>query len=82
MGVFGQRYPQNITTEQGFVSVEALKVKPEADHKDGDRVGVDGLPHVGAVVWPGQSYYGTVDRMTGGYLPVNIHAHVHTYISA
>ena len=66
MGVFGQKLPQNITTEQGFSSVESLKVKPEADHKDADRVGLDGLPHVGAVVWPGQAYYGTMDRMTAG----------------
>ena len=42
----------------------ALKVKPEGPHKDADRVGLDGLPHVGAVVWPQQAYYGTVDRMT------------------
>ena len=63
-GVFGQKYPQNITTKQGFSSVQTLKVKPEAEHKDADRVGLDGLPHVGAVVWPSQAYYGTVDRMT------------------
>ena len=44
--------------------MEALKVKPEGLHKDADRVGLDGLPHVGAVVWPQQAYYATVDRMT------------------
>ena len=58
-GVFGQKYPQNITTQEGYPSVNALKVKPEAEHKDADRLGVDGLPHVGAVVWPGQAYYAT-----------------------
>lgn len=58
-GVFGQKYPQNITTQEGYPSVDALKVKPEAEHKDADRLGVDGLPHVGAVVWPGQAYYAT-----------------------
>ncbi|KAL0055264.1 hypothetical protein WJX82_009622 [Trebouxia sp. C0006] len=63
-GVFGQKFPQNITTQEGFSSVDALKVKPEGPHKDADRVGLDGLPHVGAVVWPQQAYYGTVDRMT------------------
>lgn len=63
-GVFGQKYPQNITTKEGFPSVDALKVKPEAQHKDADKVGLDGLPHVGAVVWPSESYYSTVDRMT------------------
>ena len=63
-GVFGQKYPQNITTKEGYPSVEALRVKPEAQHKDADKVGVDGLPHVGAVVWPSEAYYSTVDRMT------------------
>lgn len=63
-GVFGQKYPQNITTREGYPSVEALGVKPEAQHKDADKVGLDGLPHVGAVVWPSESYYSTVDRMT------------------
>lgn len=68
-GVFGQKYPQNITTKQGYSSVEALGVKPEAEHKDADKVGVDGLPHVGAVVWPTESYYATEDRMTCKLLP-------------
>lgn len=63
-GVFGQKYPQNIITQEGYSSVDKLKVKPEGPHKDADRVGLDGLPHVGAVVWPQQAYYGTVDRMT------------------
>lgn len=63
-GVFGQKYPQNITTKEGYPSVDALRVKPEAQHKDADKVGLDGLPHVGAVVWPSESYYSTVDRMT------------------
>ena len=44
--------------------MDTLKVKSEGPHKDADRVGLDGLPHVGAVVWPQQAYYGTVDRMT------------------
>ena len=63
-GVFGQKYPQNITTKEGYPSVDSLQVKPEAQHKDADKVGLDGLPHVGAVVWPSESYYSTVDRMT------------------
>ena len=63
-GVFGQKYPQNITTKEGYPSVDALKVKPEPQHKDADKIGLDGLPHVGAVVWPSESYYSTVDRMT------------------
>ena len=42
----------------------ALRVRPEAQYKDADRIGLDGLPHVGAVVWPQQAYYATMDRMT------------------
>ncbi len=33
------------------------------------RIDSDGLPHVGAVVWPKQSYYSTVDTVTGALLP-------------
>ena len=29
------------------------------------RADVDGLPHPGAAVWPGQQYYNAVDRLTG-----------------
>lgn len=26
---------------------------------------MDGLPHIGGVVWPGQHYYSNVDNLTG-----------------
>lgn len=67
-GVFGQKYPQNLSTKKGFASVAKFGVKEEGDYKDADRVGVDGLPHVGAVVWPTQSYYNTYDIYKGGCL--------------
>lgn len=37
----------------------------ESTHPNSDRVGVDGLPHVGAVVHPGEVYYSAHDWETG-----------------
>jgi hypothetical protein len=30
--------------------------------KAGEQLDVDGLPHVGAIIWPGESYYSTQDQ--------------------
>jgi len=38
---------------------------PPAPHADADRVGADGLPHVGAVLYPGASYACRLDSATG-----------------
>ena len=64
-GAFGQRYPQNVHTPADSPAVKPAKLKPKGPHKDADRVDSDGLPHVGAVVWPGQSYYSTKDVSDG-----------------
>ena len=64
-GAFGQRYPQNVPTPADSPAVKPAKLKPKGPHKDADRVDSDGLPHVGAVVWPGQSYYSTKDVSDG-----------------
>lgn len=64
-GVFGQKYPQNITTKAGYASIDKLGVMPEGDYKDANKVGLDGLPHVGAVIWPEESYYNTYDIYKG-----------------
>ena len=37
----------------------------QAAHADAERIDVDGLPHVGAVVYPDQAYYSALDRVTG-----------------
>lgn len=42
------------------------RVKAEGSHRDADLIDSDGLPHVGAAIWPGQHYYNTVDKLTGG----------------
>ena len=43
----------------------AMQVQPEGNHRNEERIDVDGLPHVGAVVYPGQGYYSKVDCATG-----------------
>ena len=40
-------------------------MKPQGVQKNDARIDVDGLPHVGAVVYPSQSYYSKVDCATG-----------------
>ncbi len=40
----------------------------QAAHADAERIDVDGLPHVGAVVYPDQAYYSALDRVTGAGL--------------
>ena len=40
-------------------------MQAEGGHRNEERIGVDGLPHVGAVIYPGQAYYSKVDCATG-----------------
>ena len=42
-----------------------MQVQAEGSHRNEERIDVDGLPHVGAVVYPGQGYYSRVDCATG-----------------
>ena len=42
-----------------------MQVQAEGSHRNEERIDVDGLPHVGAVVYPGQGYYSKVDCATG-----------------
>ena len=44
------------------------RVAAPAKHAQAERIDADGLPHVGAVVWPKQSYYTSVDTLTGELL--------------
>ena len=54
-GAFGQLLPQNVPSRPGGPSVLGpTHLDPKCDNKEYDRIGPDGLPHVGAVVWPGQ----------------------------
>lgn len=55
VGAFGQRYPQNVPVAGAdSQAVKRLGVQPLQQHADSERLGPDGLPHVGAIVWPGQ----------------------------
>ena len=42
-----------------------MQVQAQGSHRNEERIDVDGLPHVGAVVYPGQGYYSKVDCATG-----------------
>lgn len=44
---------------QGLVAVRP--------HRDAERVDVEGLPHVGSIIWPGQVLYSTKDVVSGKY---------------
>ena len=37
----------------------------QGNQKNRDRIDVDGMPHIGAVVYPKQGYYSKVDSNTG-----------------
>ena len=56
-GAFGDRFPQNKITVSGDGLV------PDSCHRHSDRVDMDGLPRVGAAVWPTQAFCTTV-RLT------------------
>lgn len=54
-GAFGQKLPQNVPSHPDSKAVKGSPhLDPQCDHKEYDRIGPDGLPHVGSVVWPGQ----------------------------
>ena len=47
------------------------RVEPEGMHRDAATLDMDGLPHIGAAIWPGQNYYNTLDNLTGkGCIPM------------
>jgi DNA-directed RNA polymerase I subunit RPA2 len=60
---FGQDLPAPAPAPPGTPARPDLH--PLAPHRDADRVDADGLPHVGAVVYPGQAYACVVDGCTG-----------------
>ncbi len=43
-------------------------VRAAGDYAEADRVDTDGLPLVGAAVWPGQSYYTVINRTNGEHV--------------
>jgi DNA-directed RNA polymerase I subunit RPA2 len=60
---FGQDLPAPVAAPPGTPARPDLH--PLGPHKDADRIDSDGLPHVGAVLYPGQAYACTLDTATG-----------------
>jgi len=67
VGAFGQLFPQNAPAEARGEAAAAGLVEPAGGHAHASVLGADGLPHVGAVVWPGDPTYSEVDRVSGRY---------------
>ena len=65
VGAFGAEYPQMIPSSPASISIAEKGVKPEGNHKEAQIIDIDGLPHIGAAVWPGQTYYTAADKLTG-----------------
>ncbi|GFH16505.1 DNA-directed RNA polymerase subunit beta, partial [Haematococcus lacustris] len=67
VGAFGQQYPQNVPSAASSTAVLQQRLAPASNHKESDHLGEDGLPHVGAIIWPGQTVYSVKDQTTGQY---------------
>ena len=63
-GAFGEEFPQNIISHSENQSVAQGRVRASPTHLDPERIDYDGLPHIGAAIWPGQTYYNTLDRIS------------------
>lgn len=46
-------------------AIPQKKVIPTGGYGDAERIGTDGLPHAGTVLYPGQGYYSTVEPISG-----------------
>eukprot|EP00873_Tetraselmis_striata_P041965 jgi/Tetstr1/462229/TSEL_000628.t1 len=67
-GAFGATLPRNVPSIQGeSTAAEEGRVEPAGDYKDADHLDVDGLPHVGALIWPGETTHCTRDVVTSRY---------------
>jgi len=62
---FGQELPRNMASRPGSSAVTEKGVVPGARHPEADTLDLDGLPHVGTVVWPGRGWLGLKDLATG-----------------
>ncbi|KAL4859361.1 DNA-directed RNA polymerase I subunit 2 [Chlorella vulgaris] len=64
-GAFGDTFPQVIPSTPDSEAVKTKGVQPEGPHKAAELIDSDGLPHIGAAIWPGQPYTATMDKLTG-----------------
>jgi len=67
-GAFGQEFPQNIASSPDGAAVAQRRARATGEYAEAERIDSDGLPFVGAAVWPGQSYYSTVNATNGRHL--------------
>lgn len=58
-------YFMQISEEFLWFVIVSLGVQPTRDYANSMELDVDGLPHPGAVIWPGKPYYSTVDYSVG-----------------
>ncbi|KAK9786393.1 hypothetical protein WJX73_005626 [Symbiochloris irregularis] len=63
--IFGQKFPQNEPSKAESAAVSQKKVQPVGGYADAERMGTDGLPHPGTVLYPGQGYYSIVEPISG-----------------
>jgi DNA-directed RNA polymerase I subunit RPA2 len=69
---FGDQYPRMVpnggldenSTEENGGGDEVIMDGPD-DYKDMDRIDVDGLPHIGATIWPGNNQYSIINQSNG-----------------
>ena len=73
MNGFGDRYPRMVPKgglveggdeeeNQGQVQMNSSE---EQEYKDMDRIDIDGLPHIGATIWPGNNQYSIINNSNG-----------------
>lgn len=60
---FDDRFPQNVR------AIDTPNLARDAPHRNSDRIDYDGLPHVGAAVWPGQVYANATDTEKNKHHP-------------
>lgn len=41
------------------------RLEAEGNHRNANTIDVDGLPHVGGAIWPGEAVYNLIDTVTG-----------------
>ena len=56
---------QNVPSAPESAAVTKHGVHAAGEHAEAERVDTDGLPFVGVPVWPGQSYYTTINKVNG-----------------
>lgn len=65
VGAFGNKFPQMVPSSNASHGVRSKGIHPTEHHTESQTIDSEGLPHVGAAIWPGQSYYSAVDNLTG-----------------